>query len=54
MAPARRVMMLRNSDLISSISPEAAGVPGSGILEAVTYGWGRPGLIPLWAGEGDM
>ena len=46
--------MLRNSDLISSISPEAAGVPGSGILEVATYGWGRPGLIPLWAGEGDM
>ncbi|MBM3636757.1 MAG: aminotransferase class I/II-fold pyridoxal phosphate-dependent enzyme [Alphaproteobacteria bacterium] len=46
--------MIHNSSLISSISLEAIGVPGSGILEALTYGWGRPGLIPLWAGEGDM
>ena len=33
---------------------EAASAPASGIVEAMNYGRGRPGLIPLWAGEGDM
>jgi aspartate/methionine/tyrosine aminotransferase len=33
---------------------EASSAPASGIVEAMTYGRGRPGLIPLWAGEGDM
>jgi aspartate/methionine/tyrosine aminotransferase len=33
---------------------EAENAPASGIVEAMTYGRGRPGLIPLWAGEGDM
>ena len=37
-----------------SLRPEAASAPVSGIVEAMTYGRGRPGLIPLWAGEGDM
>ena len=42
------------SNLTRTISPEALGAPPSGIVEVFTYGWGRPGLIPLWAGEGDM
>jgi aspartate/methionine/tyrosine aminotransferase len=33
---------------------EAEDAPASGIVEAMTYGRGRPGLIPLWAGEGDL
>lgn len=33
---------------------EALGAPQSGIVEAVNYGRTRPGLIPLWVGEGDM
>jgi aspartate/methionine/tyrosine aminotransferase len=36
------------------LRPEAAEAPASGIVEAMTYGRGRPGMIPLWAGEGDM
>jgi aspartate/methionine/tyrosine aminotransferase len=36
------------------LRPEAENAPASGIVEAMTYGRGRPGLIPLWAGEGDM
>jgi hypothetical protein len=36
------------------LRPEAENAPSSGIVEAMTYGRGRPGLIPLWAGEGDM
>jgi aspartate/methionine/tyrosine aminotransferase len=37
-----------------ALRPEAAGAPASGIVEVMTYGRRRPGLIPLWAGEGDM
>jgi aspartate/methionine/tyrosine aminotransferase len=33
---------------------EALQAPESGIVEVFNYGRGRPGLIPLWAGEGDM
>lgn len=44
----------RSSDLTKLVRPEALSVPPSGIVEVFTYGWGRPGLIPLWAGEGDM
>ena len=42
------------SDLTRFIRPEALAAPQSGITDVFTYGWGRPGLIPLWAGEGDM
>jgi aspartate/methionine/tyrosine aminotransferase len=31
----------------------AATLPPSGILATVDYGYGRPGLIEFWAGEGD-
>jgi aspartate/methionine/tyrosine aminotransferase len=36
------------------LRPEAADAPASGIVEVMSYGRGRPGLIPLWAGEGDL
>jgi aspartate/methionine/tyrosine aminotransferase len=32
----------------------ARAAPESGIVEIANYSWGRPGLIPLWAGEGDL
>ena len=35
------------------IRPEAEFAPASGIVEVANYGRGRPGLIPLWIGEGD-
>ncbi|MFO1184840.1 MAG: pyridoxal phosphate-dependent aminotransferase [Bauldia sp.] len=34
--------------------PEAREAPDSGIVEVFNYGRGRPGIIPLWAGEGDL
>ncbi|HZP21241.1 MAG TPA: pyridoxal phosphate-dependent aminotransferase [Bauldia sp.] len=40
--------------LISALRPEAREAPESGIVEVFNYGRERPGLIPLWAGEGDM
>ena len=36
------------------IRPEAAAAPSSGIVDTVNYGRGRPGLVPLWVGEGDL
>jgi aspartate/methionine/tyrosine aminotransferase len=40
--------------ILSAIRPEAANAPESGIVEVFNYGRGRPGLIPLWVGEGDL
>jgi len=40
--------------LIKELRPEARDAPESGIVEVMNYGLGRPGLIPLWAGEGDL
>ena len=42
---------IRGSDRVRA---EAAGAPTSGIVEVFSYGRGRPGLIPLWVGEGDL
>jgi aspartate/methionine/tyrosine aminotransferase len=40
--------------VIEALRREASGAPESGIVEAMNYGRERPGLIPLWAGEGDL
>ncbi len=42
------------SPSLSDIRPEAAGAPPSGIVDVVNHGRTRPGLIPLWVGEGDL
>jgi aspartate/methionine/tyrosine aminotransferase len=36
------------------LRPEALAAPDSGIVEVFHHGFGREGLIPLWAGEGDL
>lgn len=38
---------------MAAVRPMAATLPESGIMAAVNYGHETPGLIPLWAGEGD-
>jgi aspartate/methionine/tyrosine aminotransferase len=43
-----------NQNLLSALRREARDAPDSGIVEVFNYGRGRPGLIPLWAGEGDL
>jgi aspartate/methionine/tyrosine aminotransferase len=43
-----------NEHVISALRREAREAPGSGIVEVFNYGRGREGLIPLWAGEGDL
>ncbi|MCJ8142815.1 pyridoxal phosphate-dependent aminotransferase [Ancylobacter sp. A5.8] len=40
--------------LLDHVRPQALAVPGSGIVEVMNYGRERPGMIPLWAGEGDL
>src|SRR5215469_9733794 len=40
--------------LIEQVRAEAGAAPESGIVEVMKYGRGREGLIPLWAGEGDL
>ena len=42
------------ADLLHALRREAREAPDSGIIEVFNYGQGRPGLIPLWAGEGDL
>ncbi|MEX0956999.1 MAG: pyridoxal phosphate-dependent aminotransferase [Rhizobiaceae bacterium] len=40
--------------LSDDLRAEARLAPESGIVAVANYGWGREGLIPLWAGEGDL
>ena len=39
---------------VHSLSPRALAAPESGIVEIIKYARGRDGLLPLWAGEGDL
>ncbi|MBA3448455.1 MAG: pyridoxal phosphate-dependent aminotransferase [Pseudaminobacter sp.] len=40
--------------LIDNLRAEARLAPESGIVAVANHGRGREGLIPLWAGEGDL
>jgi aspartate/methionine/tyrosine aminotransferase len=40
--------------ILTSLSPRALAAPESGIVEVMNYARGRDGLLPLWAGEGDL
>jgi aspartate/methionine/tyrosine aminotransferase len=37
-----------------ALRAEASAAPESGLVAVAKYGQGRPGLIPLWTGEGDL
>jgi aspartate/methionine/tyrosine aminotransferase len=43
-----------NPSLFDALRREARAAPDSGIVEVMNYGRAREGVIPLWAGEGDM
>ncbi len=45
---------LPTPSLLDHIRPQALALPESGIVEVMNYGRRREGLIPLWAGEGDL
>jgi aspartate/methionine/tyrosine aminotransferase len=52
--PAKAARSIANATLLDHIRAAARGMAVSGIVEAMKYGFGREGLIPLWAGEGDL
>jgi aspartate/methionine/tyrosine aminotransferase len=43
-----------DGDWLATIRTEARATRQSGIVEVFHYGRERPGLIPLWVGEGDL
>ena len=42
------------SDLVAALRPSSAALPESRIVTVFNHGRNKPGLIPLWAGEGDL
>jgi aspartate/methionine/tyrosine aminotransferase len=46
--------MTAAADILTSLTAEARQAPESGIVEVMNYGRTRPGMIPLWTGEGDL
>lgn len=45
---------LPGASLLADLRSEARNAPESGIVEVMNHGRLRPGLIPLWVGEGDL
>jgi aspartate/methionine/tyrosine aminotransferase len=41
-------------NLMSALRPTARTLPESGIVKVFNHGRDKPGLIPMWAGEGDL
>jgi aspartate/methionine/tyrosine aminotransferase len=44
----------QRQSLLNDLSRNARAAPDSGIVDAMNYGRRREGVIPLWAGEGDL
>ena len=42
------------TSMLDSLRAEARAAPESGIVEVMNYGRRRGGVMPLWAGEGDL
>jgi aspartate/methionine/tyrosine aminotransferase len=42
------------AQILAAITPQARDEPDSGIVKAAMYGFTVPGVIPLWAGEGNL
>jgi aspartate/methionine/tyrosine aminotransferase len=43
-----------STQLLAAITRQAREEPDSGIIAAVNHGLGRPNVIPLWSGEGNV
>jgi len=52
--PAEAARALSHDRILDHVRAAARGMEVSGIVEAMKYGFDREGLIPLWAGEGDL
>jgi aspartate/methionine/tyrosine aminotransferase len=46
--------MAKPATMLNYITPQAATEPDSGIVRAAMYGFAKPGIIPLWSGEGNL
>jgi aspartate/methionine/tyrosine aminotransferase len=51
---SRPALQMPNGRLLDHVRAAARGMAVSGIVEAMKHGFGREGMIPLWAGEGDL
>jgi aspartate/methionine/tyrosine aminotransferase len=40
--------------LLANLTPQTRNEPDSGIVAAAMYGFGKPDIIPLWSGEGNV
>jgi aspartate/methionine/tyrosine aminotransferase len=45
---------LRRSDILGDLRKDVAELEETGIVEVALHGWGKPGLVPFWFGEGDL
>ena len=45
---------MKIESLLNAITPQARNEPDSGIVKAAMYGFSKPGIIPLWSGEGNV
>lgn len=46
--------MTGTGDFSPFLTDVARSAPPSGIVEVMRHGFGKPGIVPLWAGEGDL
>ncbi len=51
---AAAAMPPRQAPAAADLRDEASSAPPSGIVDVVNHGRTKPGLIPLWVGEGDL
>ena len=45
---------MESASLLNALTPQSRDEPDSGIVRAAQYGFARPGVIPLWSGEGNL
>lgn len=45
---------MTDSSILADLRRDVAGLEETPIVEVALHGWGKPGLVPLWFGEGDL
>ena len=40
--------------ILDDLRHDVAELEETGIVKVAVHGWGKPGLIPMWFGEGDQ
>jgi aspartate/methionine/tyrosine aminotransferase len=44
----------RSTDILGALRPSVAAEPASGIVDVFNYAQDKPGVIPLWVGQGHL